>query len=50
MKITIVRIDNRVVTCEIENTGSLIGIARRWFTDDIQEGDTIEIDVIFKNI
>lgn len=45
MQLTIIRIENRVVTCEIEG-GSLIDIARRWFTEDIQEGDIIDFDVI----
>lgn len=44
MQLTIIRIENRVVTCEIEG-GSLIDIARRWFAEDIQEGDIIEFDV-----
>lgn len=44
MQLTIIRIENRVVTCEIES-GSLIDIARRWFAEDIQEGDIIEFDV-----
>ena len=44
MKLTIIRIDGRVVTCELEG-GTLIDIARRWFTEDIQDGDVIEFDV-----
>ncbi|MCM1253715.1 MAG: hypothetical protein NC321_12915 [Clostridium sp.] len=44
MKLTILRIDDMVVNCQLDN-GSLIDIARRWFTEDIQEGDTIEFDV-----
>lgn len=48
MKLKIVRIDHRIVTCEIEDTNSLIDVARRWFTEDIQEGDTIDIDVTSK--
>lgn len=48
MKIKIERIDRRVVTCSIIDTDSLIDIARRWLTDDIQEGDTIDIDVTEK--
>ena len=43
MKLTIIRIENRVVTCELDN-GTLLDIARRWFTEDIQEGDIIEFD------
>ena len=45
MKLTIIRIDGRVVTCELEG-GTLIDIGRRWFTEDIQEGDIIEFDVL----
>lgn len=44
MILTIIRIEKRVVTCELEG-GTLIDIARRWFTEDIQEGDIIEFDV-----
>lgn len=44
MKLTITRIEPRLVTCEITETGSLIDIARRWFAEDIAEGDTIEFE------
>lgn len=44
MKLTILRIKNRIVNCQLDN-GTIIDIARRWFTDDIQEGDTIEFDM-----
>ena len=45
MNLTIIRIENRIVTCSIDNDkGSIIDIARRWFTDDIQVGDTIEFE------
>ena len=44
MKVTILRIENRIVNCQLDN-GTIIDIARRWFTGDIQEGDTIEFDV-----
>lgn len=43
MKLEIIRIENRIVTCEIEN-GGLIDIAKRWFNEDIQIGDTIEFE------
>lgn len=43
MKLTIIRIENRVVTCELDD-GTLLDVARRWFTEDIQEGDVIEFD------
>ncbi len=44
MKLTILRIENEIVNCQLDN-GSVIDIARRWFTEDIQEGDTIEFDM-----
>ena len=47
MKLEITRIEHRVVTCQLED-GTLIDVARRWFSEDIQEGDTIEFDVTEK--
>lgn len=44
MKLTILRIENRIVNCQLDD-GTIIDIARRWFTEDIQEGDTIEFDM-----
>lgn len=44
MKLTVLRIENGIVNCQLDN-GTIIDIARRWFTSDIQEGDTIEFDV-----
>ena len=44
MRLEITRIDSRIVTCELED-GTILDIARRWFTEDIEEGDTIEFDV-----
>lgn len=43
MKLTIYRIDKRTVTCELED-GTLLDVARRWFAEDIIEGDVIEFD------
>lgn len=43
MKLEIIRIEKRIVTCEMEN-GGLIDIAKRWFNEDIQVGDTIEFE------
>lgn len=43
MKPEIIRIEKRIVTCEMEN-GGLIDIAKRWFNEDIQVGDTIEFE------
>lgn len=42
MKLEIIRIENRIVTCKIEEDGTLIDVGRRWFSEDVQEGDTIE--------
>ena len=44
MKLTIIRIDNGVVTCELED-GSILDVAQRWFAQNIKEGDEIEFDV-----
>ena len=48
MKLTILRIGNEIVNCQLDNV-TIIDIARRWFTEEIQEGDTIEFDVHDKN-
>lgn len=45
MKLKIIRIEPRIVTCEIENTGSLLDVARCYFPDKIEEGKIIDIDV-----
>lgn len=44
MELTILRIEEEIVNCQIDN-GSIIDIARRWFPKDIQEGNTIEFDM-----
>ena len=44
MKLTILRIENEIVNCQLDN-GSIIDIARKWFTGNIQEGDTMEFDM-----
>lgn len=44
MKLTIMRIENRIVNCKLDN-GTIIDIAQRWFTKDIQEGDVIDFDM-----
>ena len=44
MKLRIIKIENRIVTCEKDKDGSFIGIARRWFAEDIEEGDVIELE------
>lgn len=44
MDLKILRIEKRIVSCQLDN-GTIIDIARRWFTEDIQEGDRIEFDV-----
>ena len=48
MKLKIIRIENRIVACEIDD-GTIIDIARRWFTDDIQEDDIIELNAKIKS-
>lgn len=45
MKLTILQIKNRIVTCQLDN-GTVIDIARRWFTEDIQKGDVIELGIL----
>lgn len=44
MKFTILRIDRRIVTGQLDN-GTIIDVARRWFAEDIEEGGTIEFSV-----
>ncbi len=44
MTLSIIRLEKRIVTCMLED-GTIIDIARRWFTDDIEEGDVIEFDI-----
>lgn len=44
MKFTILRIDKRIVTGELDD-GTIIDVARKWFTEDIEEGDTIDFTV-----
>lgn len=48
MKLTILRIEIRIVTCELED-GTLLDVARRWLAEDIQEGDVIEFDVTIRD-
>lgn len=47
MKLTIVRIEENIVTCELEG-GGLIEIARIWFSSEIKENDIIEFDAVKK--
>ena len=44
MKLTILRIEDEIVNCQLDN-GTIIDIARRWFAEDIHENDIIEFDV-----
>ncbi len=44
MLLTIIRIDNQIITCQLDN-GTIIDISKRWFTDDIKQDDTIEFDI-----
>ena len=44
MKLTVLRVENEITNCQLDN-GTIIDIARRWFMDDLQEGDTMELDM-----
>lgn len=44
MKLTVIRIENHIVTCELEG-GGLIDLAKRWFAEDIKVNDVIEFDI-----
>ena len=44
MKLTILRIEDEIVNCQLDNV-TIIDIARRWFTEDMHEDDIIEFDV-----
>ena len=44
MKLTILRIENRIVTVQLDN-GTIIDIARRWFAEDIEVDDIIEFEM-----
>lgn len=44
MKLRILRVEDEIVNVEIDN-GTIINIARRWFSGDIHEDDVIEFDV-----
>lgn len=46
-KLTIIRIESEVITCELDD-GTLLNVAKRWFSEDIQEGDVIEFDATSK--
>ena len=48
MKLKIIRIENHVVTCELDG-GGLIDIAKRWFSRNIKVDDIIEVDVTTEN-
>ena len=48
MKLTIIRIEENIVTCELED-GQILDVARRWFKDDIKINDIIEFDVNSKS-
>ena len=44
MELTVLRVENDIVNCQLDN-GTIIDIAHRWFTADIEEGDTMEFDM-----
>lgn len=47
MKLTIIRIESEVITCELDD-GTLLNVAKRWFAEDIQQGDVIEFNATSK--
>ena len=44
MKLTIARIEEHVVTCELED-GTRLDIDRKWLDKGIEVGNSIEVDV-----
>jgi hypothetical protein len=44
MRLKILRIEENIVTCEID-TGGIIDIAKMWLNQEIKENDIIEFDV-----
>ena len=48
MKLTIIRMESRVVTWELDN-GSILDIAQRWFDKSIKVGNEIEFDINSKS-
>lgn len=44
MKLTIIRIEENIVTYELED-GQLLDVARKWFTANIKTDDVMDIDV-----
>lgn len=49
MKLTIIRIEENIVTCELEG-GSQIEIAKIWFDEGVKVNDSIEFQSIFDKI
>lgn len=45
MILTILSIENRIVKCKFDGNDAVLEIARRWFTEDIRDGDKIEIKI-----
>lgn len=43
MKLTIIRIENKVATCELDD-GGLIDIGTQWLSKNIKVGDRIEFE------
>lgn len=43
MKLTIIRVENEVVTCELDD-GGLIDIGKQWLSQNIKVGDVIEFE------
>lgn len=45
MKLRITRIDNSIITCEIDDTDSLIDISKEWFPTNVRKGNVINFDI-----
>mgnify|MGYP006990139169 CR=1 FL=1 len=43
MILTILSIENRIVKCKFDGNDAVLEIARRWFTEDIRDGDKTTI-------
>ena len=48
MKLKIIRIEDRVVTCELDDE-TILDVGRRWFSQDLKVNDVIEFDVTDKS-
>lgn len=44
MKLTIIRIEENLITCKIEDDETLIDIGRQWLSKDIEVGQVVEFE------